>query len=238
MKILAADTSSASGSLCLLDATTVRVEWTFRSEITHNRLLLKTIDQALHAAGWDIEDVEGFAVTIGPGSFTGLRIGLSTIKTLAWTLEKPLAGIPTLDAIAAQLPFARHPVCSIMDARKKEVFFGIYRSDEKGDPVRIGQMRVLKPEKLGEIIVEPTIFCGDGWPAYQDVLRARLGPLAIPAPAPCHVLRASFVADLARKRFLAGKRDDPLTCAPLYVRPSEAEIHYPHLSGHLHPTPC
>jgi tRNA threonylcarbamoyladenosine biosynthesis protein TsaB len=120
-----------------------------------------------------------------------------------------------------------------MDARKKEVFFGIYHSDKNGEPARMGEMRVMKPEKLAEVIREPTIFCGDGWPVYQDVLQTKLGALAVPAPAPCHVLRASFVADLARKKFLAGEKDDPLTCVPLYVRPSEAEINYPHLSEHL-----
>lgn len=233
MKVLAADTSTASGSVCLMDGARVKAEWTIHSEITHNRLLLKTIDRVLEAVGWSLEEVEGFAVTTGPGSFTGLRIGLTTLKSLAWALRKPFAGIPSLDALAAQFAFAAHPVCSLLDARKREVFVGLYQPDDKGNLVRKGDLRVAKPERILDWIAEPTVFCGDGWLAYEDFFREKLGPKALAAPAPHHVLRSSHVAHLARKRFLAGDVDNPMTSVPLYVRPSEAELHYPELSGHL-----
>jgi len=233
MKILAADTSTASGSVCLLDGARVRAEWTVRSEITHNRLLLKTIDRILREAGWSLKEVDGLAVTTGPGSFTGLRIGLTTMKTLAWSLEKPFAGVSSLDALASQLPFARHPVCSMLDARKKEVFLGFYRSDGRGNLIREGNPRVMKPEQVIPCIEEPTIFCGDGWIAHESFFRENLGFKALAASSSHHTLRAAFAAHLAQKRFLAGDLDDPMTSVPVYVRPSEAELNYPHLSSHL-----
>lgn len=214
-----------------MEETRVKAEWTIHSEITHNRLLLKTIDRILEKVGWSLDDVDGFAVTTGPGSFTGLRIGLTTIKTLAWTLSKSFAGVSTLDALASQFPFTPHPICSLLDARKKEVFFGLYRSDHGGTPVRRGRLMVGSPERVLDHIHEPTIFCGDGWSAYRNYFVEKLGSLVKEAPTPHHVPRAAFVAHLARKRLIQGNGDDPLTCVPLYVRPSEAELHYPHLSS-------
>ncbi len=233
MKILAADTSTASGSVCLMDGSKVKAEWTIQSEITHNRLLLKTIDRTLKEVGWNLHEVDGVAVTTGPGSFTGVRIGLTTMKTLAWSLGKPFAGIPSLDALASQLAFSRHTVCSMLDARKKEVFFGLYRTDSQGNLVRQGNLRVVKPGEVLPCIGEPTIFCGDGWLAHEEFFRASLGSRALGAPSSLHTLRAAFVAHLAQKRFLSEDFDDPMTCVPIYIRPSEAELNYPHLSSHL-----
>ena len=103
MRILAADTSTASGSLALLDGENLTAEWTLRSAQTHNRRLLRSIDSLLREAGWDLETIDAFAVACGPGSFTGLRIGMTTMKVLAWTRGKLYADICSLDALA--LPF-------------------------------------------------------------------------------------------------------------------------------------
>lgn len=224
MKILAADTSTPSGSVALLDGATLMAEWTLHSAMTHNRRLLQSVDILLAQVGWEIEQIDGFAVTVGPGSFTGIRIGLTTMKTMAWALGKPYVGISTLDALAAPLCHASIPVCALVDARKGEVYSALYQADGGGGMTRLVPPAAVSPERLAEQIERPTLVCGDGWLSYRSLLEDRLGPLAIPAPAPCHAVRAGFVAELARARLLAGGSQDPMESIPLYVRPSEAEL--------------
>lgn len=225
MKIIAVDTSTSTGSLALLDGDQVAAEWSLNSAQTHNRRLLGALDFLLQRAGWSLDDADGFAVTTGPGSFTGLRIGLSTVKTLAWSLQRPYVGVSSLDALAAPFSFSTLPVCPILDARKKEVYFAAYRSEHPGQQERTGPYVVAKPERLIQHIEEPTILCGDGWLAYRNLLKKKLGELALEAPVSCHMIRAAVVAALGQQKLLAGEAEDPMISAPLYVRPSEAEIH-------------
>ncbi len=228
MRILAVDTSTASGSIALLEGARVMAEWTLQSSQTHNRRLLKNIDLFLSELGWTIDSLDGFAVTIGPGSFTGLRIGVTTIKTLAWATGKLFAGISSLDALAAPFGFAAHPICPLIDARKSEIYFAFYQPDAQGAIQPSTPSQVASPEQIMERIERPTIFCGDGWPLCQELFSARLGPWAMAASSPFHIIRASHVGELARKRFEEQQVEDPVTAVPLYVRPAEAEILHPH----------
>jgi tRNA threonylcarbamoyladenosine biosynthesis protein TsaB len=234
MKILAADTSTMSGSLALLDDENLTAEWTLRSAQTHNRRLLKSIDSLLREAGWDLETVDAFAVAGGPGSFTGLRIGMSTMKVLAWTTGKLYASISSLDALALPFCFSANPVCALLDARKSEVYCALYLPDGKGGLSLEIPHAAMSPSRLAGNLLsrmsEPVIFCGDGWTAYRTVLRKKLGDLVLEPPSYFHIIRAACVGELARRRFAKGERDDPVSSAPLYIRPSEAEIHYPHLA--------
>lgn len=230
MKILAADTSSTSGSVALLDGETVVAESTLRSVQTHNRRLLRSIDDILRHAGWDLDEIDGYAVACGPGSFTGLRIGMTTMKVLAWTRGKLYASIPSLDALALPFAFSETPVCAMVDARKKEVFCAVYRPDGKGNLSVVLPYSAISPSALAEKIDRQVIFCGDGWPLYKSLIRRKLGALAVGAPPPFNMIRAGFVGELARRKFSKGNRDDPPTSVPLYVRPSEAEIKYPHFA--------
>lgn len=228
MKILALDTSTPSGSVALLEGDRIIAEWTLSSAQTHNRRLLLSIDSLLRLPPWQIEQIDLFAATVGPGSFTGIRIGLTTAKTLAWSLDKPFVGIVSLDALAAPFRFTQYPVCALIDARKKEVFSAVYQPQypDQG-PTMQTDYHVGPPEGVISRVKEPTIFCGDGWLLYRDLFREALGPLAMSAPAPLNVIRASFVGDLARMKFLAGKTEDSMMSVPLYIRPSEAELRYP-----------
>jgi tRNA threonylcarbamoyladenosine biosynthesis protein TsaB len=226
MKILAVDTSTASGSVALLDGQELRFEYNLQSAKTHNRRLLNSVDALLGELSLTIEDMDGFAVTIGPGSFTGIRIGISTMKTLAWVLGKPYAGIPTLDALAAPLQFASLPVCTLLDARKQEVYAALFQPDGTGSCQRVSPYQVISPQQVPSQIKGPTLFCGDGWLLYRELFLMELGSWAIELPSPYHFIRASFVAELARVRLREGKADDPMISVPIYIRPSEAEIHY------------
>jgi len=227
MKILAVDTSTTSGSIALLDDAKVVAEWTTESPQTHNRQLLKKVDLIMRELGWRLEQLGGFAVTSGPGSFTGLRIGVTTIKTIAWAARKPFVSIPSLDALAAPLGFTALPICPLIDARKNEIYFSFYQPDGTGQVRPLAPYRVDSPERIVTRVQGPTIFCGDGWPRCEELFVKELGGWALAAPAPFHIIRAGFVGNLAQRRFSERQGDDPLTSFPCYVRPSEAEIMHP-----------
>jgi tRNA threonylcarbamoyladenosine biosynthesis protein TsaB len=227
MRILAADTSTTTGSVALLDDTRLLCEWTLLAVQTHNRRLLQTIDDCLAAVGWTVQEVDLFAVTTGPGSFTGLRIGLTTVKTLAWALGKPLVGIPSPDALAAPLGHAALPVCPLIDAHRKEVFWAPYLPDGRGGVHRTGVYAVSSIENVIERTEGPTLFCGDGWLVYREALEQKLGAWALGAPSVYHCIRAGFIGQMALSRFEGGTHEDVMASAPLYVRPSEAELKHP-----------
>jgi len=231
MKILAADTSTPSGSVAVMEGDRLLAEWTFHSGHTHNRRLLKTLDSVLRELGWSLDGVEAFAVTAGPGSFTGLRIGLTTIKTLAWSTGKPYVGISSLDVLAAPLAYSLHPVCAVLDAKKQQVYAALYRGNQKGEFLRASPYQVMKPGELPGRLTGPTILVGDGWLLYRDLFRQAMGESAIEPPPAFHTLRAGFLADLAQRRLLCGEAQDPVSSVPLYVRPSEAELRLPSASG-------
>jgi tRNA threonylcarbamoyladenosine biosynthesis protein TsaB len=234
VKILAADTSTMSGSIALLDEGHLIAERTLSSAKTHTRRLLTSIDELLAEAGLELESIEGFATAVGPGSFTGLRIGMTTIKVLAWTLGKAYASVPTLDALALPFCYSAYPVCALLDARKDEVYFALYRPDGKGALVPEIGCSALSPSQLAETLAhrapEPTVFCGDGFTKYSHILKERLGERVIEPAGFFHVIRAACVGELGLRKFAAGQGDDPVSSAPFYLRPSEAEINYPHLA--------
>ncbi|OLC39098.1 MAG: tRNA (adenosine(37)-N6)-threonylcarbamoyltransferase complex dimerization subunit type 1 TsaB, partial [Candidatus Rokubacteria bacterium 13_1_40CM_4_69_5] len=122
MRVLAVETSTLAGGVALLDGERIRGEYSLDVSATHSERLMPAIDRVLTDAGWTPADLQGLAAAVGPGSFTGLRIGLSAVKGLALALGIPIAAVPTLDAMAASLPFASLPVCPVLDARKGEVY--------------------------------------------------------------------------------------------------------------------
>ncbi len=228
MKILAVDTSTASGSVALVSNDRVQAEWTLTSAQTHNRRLLKSIDRVLAEIGWALEDVDLFAVTVGPGSFTGIRIGLSTMKTMAWALNKPLIGVSTLEALAAPFETGARAVCPMIDARKREVYAALYSPQTEGSRLGLKEKippSVLPPEEVASWVKSPVFACGDGWLQYRNLLRERShGRFVDPGPS-WHVIRAGFVAQVALRKFFQKAQWDPFRVLPMYIRPSEAEIH-------------
>jgi tRNA threonylcarbamoyladenosine biosynthesis protein TsaB len=226
MKTLAVETSTLTGAVALVDGEAVVAECRVNVAITHSERLLATVDWLLAAAGWRLGDLAGLAVAIGPGSFTGLRIGVSTMKSLAFATGCPLVGVPTLDALAWTLPFAAPLVCPILDARKGEVYTALYRT-ASGELERLGEYRALPAEALAaELRAQgaPVVFLGDGVPRYATSLIRALGEVARLAPPRHHVPSALTVAELGRAALLAGESRDPAALVPLYVRRSEAEL--------------
>ena len=171
-----------------------------------------------------MNDLDAFAVSLGPGSFTGLRIGISIVKGLAWATGKPLAGVPTLDALAANVPFLPYFICPVLDARKGEIYTALFRWRNEQILERLTEYMAIKPEELGDLISENTVLVGDALLIYGDYLASKLGDRLIQAPPHLSVIHASSVAWLAWQRLRRELYEDISSCTPLYVRPSEAEL--------------
>jgi len=215
MRVLAVETSTLSGGAALLDERVVG-EYMLDVRVTHSERLMTAIDQLLGDAGWTVRDLEGIAVTVGPGSFTGLRVGLSTVKGLALALAIPVAAVPTLDAMAAMLPYAALPVCPVLDARKREVYASLYRWDGLGMR-RQWDYLAIAPDDLARRLDEPVIVVGDGAHAIDSPWARRVEPPRRgPAPA--------VVGALGRTRLALGDTVAAADLVPIYLRPSEAEL--------------
>jgi len=216
MRVLAVETSTLSGGAALLDGERVVGEYTLDVRVTHSERLMAAIDQLLSDAGWTARDLDGIAVTVGPGSFTGLRVGLSTVKGLALALAIPVAAVPTLDAMAAMLPYAALPVCPVLDARKREVYASLYRWDGLGMRRQWDYLAVA-PDELARRLREPVIVVGDGAEAIDSAFARRVEPPRRgPAPA--------VVGALGRARLARGETVTVADLVPIYLRPSEAEL--------------
>ena len=216
MRVLAVETSSLAGGVALLDDERLVAEYLLDVSVTHSERLMAAIDRVLTDARWTARELGGLAVAVGPGSFTGLRIAVSTVKGLGLALRLPIAAVPTLDAMAAALPWAALPVCPALDARKGEVYASLYRWD--GDAMRRQwEYLALSPAALAERLTEPVIVAGDGAPVIRSP-HARLlpPPRRLPSPA--------CVGLLGLERLRRGETVAAAALAPLYLRPSEAEL--------------
>ncbi len=224
MKILGIDTSTPCGSVGLADDGGVISEYLLNVPVTHSERLLAAIHFVLKEAGCAMETLDGWAISLGPGSFTGLRIGVSTVKGLAYATGKPVVGVPTLDGLAAQISPTPYLICPVLDARKKEVYTAFYRYNKKDLLVRLSDYQAINPDVLIKEVKEKTIFIGNGVKTYGEILRNGLPSSALFPATPLHLLHGSMVAKLGLDLLLKKDYLDISTFTPIYVRPSEAEI--------------
>ena len=223
---LAIETATGCGSVALtrggLADGRVLAEYTLQPEVVHSRRLLGLIEPLMTATGTAWADLEAVAVSQGPGSFTGLRIGMAAAKGVALAAGRPLVGVPTLDALAAQAWGVVGQLCCVLDARKGQVYAAFYRCDATGYRYRTGDFLVLSPEALAARITEPTLVLGPGAaicaPWLADCAEARVAVCAALHP------RAALVGFCAADTMAAGATDGSADLAPLYVRASEAEL--------------
>jgi tRNA threonylcarbamoyladenosine biosynthesis protein TsaB len=187
MKVLGIDTSTSCGSVGLIDDDRVISENLLNIPVTHSERLLNAIDRVLKEGSCPTDDLEGWAVSLGPGSFTGLRIGVSTVKGLAFGTQKPVVGVPTLDALASHISPTPYLICPILDARKGEVYAAFYRYDKADNLQRISAYLAIGPEDLLKRIQEKTIFIGDGVRTYGNDIRKALPSSATFPSSPFHV---------------------------------------------------
>ena len=223
--ILALETATMCGSVALVAENICLAEFTLQTGKTHSRRLLAGIDWIMQESGIGREAIDAVAVSLGPGSFTGLRIGLATAKGLTLALGTQLIGVGTLDGLAAQVAGAGTSlVCPVLDARKNEVYCGLYRENSGGVAQLQQEYLVLRPEDLCDAITEPVLLLGDGATAYAALLRERLAGLATILPPALYFPRAASIGMLALDKWQRGKFIDPAGAHPIYVRPSEAEL--------------
>jgi tRNA threonylcarbamoyladenosine biosynthesis protein TsaB len=224
MKILAVDTATRSCSVSLVDGARVLAEVTSQSAETHSRHLLQLIQQVARTAGVDLVRLDGFGVCTGPGSFTGLRIGISSIKGLAYSLNKPVVGVSSLKSLAAQCGPTPHLICPMIDARKQEVYFSLYRQAQEG-LTKEAQERVAGPSEVIREIRQACLFIGNGAQLYRSLIAEKLGPIAEFAEDSQHIIQASTIARLSLERFERRDADDISVLVPHYVRKSDAELY-------------
>jgi len=191
--------------------------------VTHSRRVFAAIDYLMKEAGVDWSLISGIGVSLGPGSFTGLRIGMAAAKGLAAATGKALLGVSTLDSLAAKC-FTDRLICTVLDARKKEVYAAFYRCNDNEFSKRISDMAVLPPEKLAAVIDEPVVLIGDGAKGYGDLFRRLLGEKVSFAPAQLHEPSASSLGILAGEKLEAGDLLDVASAVPVYIRSSDAEL--------------
>lgn len=218
MKILAIDTSALTATAAILSEDMLIGEISTTTKLTHSQTIMPMIDELLKKVSLDITDIDLFACSEGPGSFTGLRIGIGTIKGLAYGLGKSVVGVSTLEALAHNIDFTDLVICPIMDARKGQVYNGLYRYN--GNTLEcITEPRALSIEELCQELTERTIFVGDGVNVHKEKIKELLGNKAVFASPQNLLQRAGSVAYAALKKEAVSAED----LIAVYLRKPQAE---------------
>ncbi|MBQ0001850.1 MAG: tRNA (adenosine(37)-N6)-threonylcarbamoyltransferase complex dimerization subunit type 1 TsaB [Clostridiales bacterium] len=225
MKILALDSSGIVASAAILEDEALLAEYSVNYKKTHSQTLLPMLDEIVKMTELDLESIDAIAVAAGPGSFTGLRIGSATAKGLGLALKKPLISIPTAEALAYNLYDTPGVICPIMDARRSEVYTGVYRfKDHKMETV-IDQEALKITSLIAQLeeIGEPVTFVGDGVPVFKKVIAETLHVPYSFAPAHLSRQRAGAVAALGAVYYAEGRTESAAEHKPVYLRLPQAE---------------
>lgn len=225
MKILAIDSSGIVASAAVVEDDNLLGEYTINYKKTHSQTLLPMIDEVVRMLELDLHTIDAIAVAGGPGSFTGLRIGSATAKGLGLALHKPLVQIPTVDGLAYNLAGSGVLVCPLMDARRNQVYTGLYRFEGYRMHTVIEQCAVGIDEIVGKINIygQPVTFLGDGAAVFASYIEEHCSVTYTFAPAHLNKQRASAVAVLAMEYYRAGRIQTADEHRPDYLRLSQAE---------------
>ena len=232
MKILGIDTSTPIGSVALIEGESLVAEHTLNIVKAHSSRLMPAIDTVLKWGDITAEELDGCVVGIGPGSFTGIRIGIATIKSLCYALDKPIVGVSTLEAIAYNLRWTEGLICPLLDARRNESYGAIFRGGDEWQrltddwclpieavlaEIETGRARLPESENERTRLLQCT-FVGDGLEKYADAVQAALGEEIRFADAIFNAPRGATVAHLGAQRLKNGDSDNYWTLVPNYVR--------------------
>ncbi|RKU20911.1 tRNA (adenosine(37)-N6)-threonylcarbamoyltransferase complex dimerization subunit type 1 TsaB [Candidatus Poribacteria bacterium] len=222
MKILGIDTSTPIGSVAVIDSDNLVAEHTLNIVQAHSSRLMPAIDTVLKWSDITADNLDGCAVGIGPGSFTGIRIGVATIKSLCYALDKPIVGVSTLEAVAYNLRWTNGTICPLLDARRSEIYGAIFQGGTKWQ--RLSEDLCLSIDAFLNRLdthapPNSTInFVGDGLSTYGDAVREKLGEKADFADAIFNVPHGATIARLGSQRLQNGDIDNYWTLVPNYVR--------------------
>lgn len=230
MLILAIDSATPSAGVALLDNEKLFYEEISNFKKTHSQNLMPMVDRALKTGDFSINDISAIAVTVGPGSFTGLRIGMGTVKGLSLAADKPVVAISTLETIAYNLSGTSSLVAVLLDARKQEVYTAFY--DVSGFfPIALSEELAISPEEFVDLAYElkvkhnyeKIILLGDGYYPYADFFTNSLGNTLAKAPSHLMLPRPTALGNLAIEKIRNNEYSDIFSLSPVYLRLSEAE---------------
>lgn len=226
MKVLGIDSSGLVASAAIVSEEALIAEFTINNKQTHSQTLLPMIDQVVQMSNVSLEEIDGIAVAAGPGSFTGLRIGSSTAKGIGLALNKPILSIPTLEGLAYRMACTDGVICPLMDARRQQVYTGIYQMDAKERLVCITEQCAISVEEMIDkvnALDQKVHFLGDGVDVYREQI---IEKIAVPydfAPIPLNRQSAASVAALGIQYLKEGKVESADEHRPFYLRKSQAE---------------
>ncbi len=227
MSVLAIETSTERMGVALVNETKVLSLYELLAERPHAVELPQAVTRVLQAGGETLEHLEGIAIDIGPGSFTGLRIGLSFVKALALAKPVPVIGVASLDVLASNVPFATDLVCPVIDAKQHKVYSALYHANgaqmEKQSDYALSTLEELT-QRLGQ---QRVLFLGDGASVYRQALIERMGERAAFADPEWWYPQAAVLGRLGLTRFRAGQRDNPKDLVPMYLHPMTCTIKKP-----------
>lgn len=223
MLVLGIDAATPIASVGLIRKGGVLAEQSGGTAASHAENLLPLIHRVLDQAHVSLPEIAGLGVTIGPGTFSGLRIALSTTKGLAYALSQQIAGVSTLLTLAHAVTHWTGRLCIVLDARKREVYAACFARGADGHITRLTDDMVLSPEELANQIIGPCLFVGDGVERYGEIIRAHCESQTEFLPLSAVPPRGSIVARLAWMRFKQGDCDDASQLVPRYIRRSDAE---------------
>jgi len=215
--LIAIDTSTSQASLALAREGEVLAELSWQCRQNHATQLLPRLTQLLDMVEADLPAATGIIVAIGPGSFNGLRVGVSTAKGLAFSLNIPVVGISTLAAAAYAHAATGLPICPILNAGRSEIATATYQQQADGWHQTVAE-HITTLDTLCQQIGSQTTFCGELTPTQITGIKKRLGVKAIIPPTPARLRRAAFLAELGQQRLKKGDYDQPTTLQPLYLR--------------------
>jgi len=227
MIVLSIDSATESASCAVLDDDKLLGEIIFNYKKQHSVILMTMVEELLKNVALTINDIDGFVVSKGPGSFTGLRIGIATVKGLSQGTGKPFLGVSSLDALAYNMAFTSGIVCPILDALRGNVYTALYKF-EGATLVRKSDYLVISIEELIALLKkqnEPCTFIGDAVHIFKDALTDSIGNVKF-APVHLDLVRASALGELGKASLALGEHDDINTFAPLYLRKCQAEREY------------
>jgi len=222
--ILAIETATPHGSVALVEGGVVAAETVLPPGRQGSETLITAVSGLLDARGVGPSGISCVAVSAGPGSFTGLRVGMAAAKGYCFGWKLPMALVPTLEALASRFPGEKRVICPVLDARKKEVYAALFRRE--GDALaRLTPDLAIPPGDLvGRLPEGEVVFCGDGLRSYGPMFLERVGERAAFIDGPAGLPSAGAVGILGERIFLGGAAGDPRSAVPAYIRPSEAEF--------------
>ena len=220
MKIIGLDTTSQSGSVSLINDNKVLGECLFNVGPRHSENVVSSLEWLLDTLNTDKKDIDAVAVSVGPGSFTSVRVGVTIAKSLAYSMKVKIVGVSSLEVLAMNIPGTEKSICSVIDAKRDEVYSAVYKYT--GNLLTVE--REEKVEALGELLADingPTVFVGDGAVKYREELEANTNSVLVADSF--NILRSSNCALLGSAKLISGKADNAMELVPNYLRKTDVE---------------